>query len=482
MSSRRSRWLLWIVCRHECRVLWRDASTAIVLVAIMASMAFGLWSGARWAAFQGEAVEAGIQREAEVFRELESQARDWESRGAEASPEAFPLHPGYIGLFYSRFAALPPAVTAPLSIGQSAMRPYYFWVNGERRDSWLDQEEIDNPQNLLAGRFDLGFVVVFFLPIVALGLSFDLLSREREQGTLQLIGSQPIPTGVLLAGKIVARWALVMGSVLLVMVPAALGLGIFQGAPGAFLLWIGAVGGYVLFWILLAGVVNTRTRDSASNGILLLSAWLLLGVILPPVLNRVVASVHPLPPRAEVIQTTRALETEVRVDPGTLVETYYADQPELRPEGFDPDRYNFPLFWTAIQREVDEGMESLLRQEREALEGQERLGRRLAALSPAVLVQMLSDAVAGTDLGRNRRFLEEVFDFHSEHRAFFEPRTFGHQTLKADEYAHMPTFHPRAAGLRLDATQAVPLGVLSLLWSLVAGILLWRRCRRLDPG
>ncbi len=481
MSVRRGT-ILRAVTRHELRVLWRDGTARLALLALIACLAYGVWTGTRWSAFQEDSVRAGVQREAEVFGGLEEQAREWAAQGATASPDAFALHPGYIGLFYPRFAGLPPGPAAPLSVGQSDIRPYYYWVNGERRDSWLDQEELENPQNLLAGRFDLGFVVVFLLPIILLGLSFDLLSREREQGTLQLIASQPVPMGTLTVGKILARWLLVMAALLLVMIPAGLWMGLVEAAPGALLLWTGAVGGYALFWLLLAAAVNTVTRGSAANGILLLSAWLLLVVVVPPILNRTVAFVHPLPPRAELIETTRALETEVRVDPGALVERYYDMHPDLRPAGFDPERYNFPLFWTAIQREVDLGMEAILSREREAIEAQERLARGVAALSPAVLLQNLGDALAGTDLPRNRRFLEAVLDFHEEHRSFFERRAYGHRTLLVEEYQQMPTFRGRADDLEPRIFAGVPFGLLLLAWVATIGFLLRQRIRRIDPG
>ena len=65
--------------------------------------------------------------------------------------------------------------------------------------------EIENPNRLLAGRFDLAFVIVFLYPLLILTLSYNMLSAEQEQGTLALTLSQPVSLRTLVSGKVLLR-------------------------------------------------------------------------------------------------------------------------------------------------------------------------------------------------------------------------------------------------------------------------------------
>ena len=68
----------------------------------------------------------------------------------------------------------------------------------------------------MVGRFDLAFVVVYLLPLLVLALSFNVLSEEREQGTLALTLSQPVSARGVVAAKLAFRALLVVGMVLAV--------------------------------------------------------------------------------------------------------------------------------------------------------------------------------------------------------------------------------------------------------------------------
>jgi hypothetical protein len=80
--------------------------------------------------------------------------------------------------FGPRYAMLPPAPLTPLAIGQSDLLPYYFKVSTDARETMLAATEIENPQRLLAGRFDLAFVAVFLYPL----LMRTIPSSRRRSG------------------------------------------------------------------------------------------------------------------------------------------------------------------------------------------------------------------------------------------------------------------------------------------------------------
>ena len=74
--------------------------------------------------------------------------------------------------------------------------------------------ELENPVSLMTGSLDIAFVVIFLLPIFILAMSYDLLSSEKERGTLAMILAHPISLRELLASKIIARAGMLMAVVL----------------------------------------------------------------------------------------------------------------------------------------------------------------------------------------------------------------------------------------------------------------------------
>lgn len=95
---------------------------------------------------------------------------------------------------------LPPGLLAPLAIGQSDLLPYYFKVSTDSRETIMASNEIENPNRLLAGRFDLALVLIFLYPLLILALTYNMLSVEQEQGTLALVLSQPVSLATLVTG------------------------------------------------------------------------------------------------------------------------------------------------------------------------------------------------------------------------------------------------------------------------------------------
>src|SRR4030095_593469 len=97
-----------------------------------------------------------------------------------------------------------------LSVGQSDLYPYYFKVSRQSKQTFVTNDEIENPTNLLAGRFDLSFVIIYLLPLLILALSYNLISAEREQGTLAMMMSQPVALRSFVAGKVGLRGIVVL--------------------------------------------------------------------------------------------------------------------------------------------------------------------------------------------------------------------------------------------------------------------------------
>lgn len=133
------------ILRHEWRALIADPALWVVGVAFVAAIAYGVWNGARWVAFQHGALAAAAVEEAERHTTLQAQVVALEAGQGTVSPFRDPRSPANAGgRLALRYAALPPAPLAALAVGQSDLLPYYFRVSTDARDSVLSATEIEN--------------------------------------------------------------------------------------------------------------------------------------------------------------------------------------------------------------------------------------------------------------------------------------------------------------------------------------------------
>jgi ABC-2 type transport system permease protein len=94
----------------------------------------------------------------------------------------------------------------------------YYRITYLSKVQFMYDTEIENTWNLLSGHFDFAFVIVFVLPLLVTTLGYNLLSAEREHGTLRMLCSQPLSIAMLMTGKVVVR----MLALLAIVIPAPL--------------------------------------------------------------------------------------------------------------------------------------------------------------------------------------------------------------------------------------------------------------------
>jgi ABC-2 type transport system permease protein len=231
-------------------------------------------------------------------------------------------------------------------------------------------------------------------------------------------------------------------------------------------------------WVALAALVNTFRVGAAACAVALGSLWLAWVVLVPSFVSVAAAARHPVPPRAELIAASRRASPIPRAEIIPLIERYYAEHPGQRPPGLEVAKYNFPLYWTATQREAERRMAPVVARYDRARAAQQRLVDWLRVLSPAVVAQEAFNDLAGTGVARHHRFLAAVDEFHRAHRGFYEPRTFAQVRITSADYDRMPRFafaeEPASAPVRRAAAGVVTLVASALLLGAAA---FWRARR-----
>lgn len=429
------------VCRHELRVLARDRSLLVALLLLAGLAAYGLANGRAWTAFQSRTLQAAVDSSTARRAALVRSAETLDPTVPPASPFApSPFNPWSVANTLGvQVAALPPGPLAALATGQSDLLPYYFTVSARSRQAVFGgSDEIENPGNLLAGRFDLAFVLVFLFPLVILALSYNMLAGEREDGTLRLLLAQPVRLREVVLGKVLAR-ALVVAAVSVVMVGAGVAAG--GGAPaGLVLAWLAAVLLYAAVWFGLAIWVNARGGTAAGHAVQLAAIWLGLAVIVPSLVNAAATTWYPAPSRVGLVTAMREASNAANARGAALLAKYYTDHPELAPDSARVDLNDFMARNATVQDEVERTLAPLYDAFDAQLDAQQRLVRRAGLVSPAIVANDLLSALAGTGLDRYTAFRDQVRAFHAQWQAALLPRVLRRERLTPADVRALPLF------------------------------------------
>ncbi len=193
--------MIGTIVKQEWRLLKADRTLAAVAVLMALLVGYSLYNGSAWVKFQRETLAGAEAEQAERLGKLKQNLEDFEAGRKEPKGFQDPRSAGAIGGHSAApYLAMPPATLAPLANGQSDLYPYYFKLNLRSKQAILANDEIEIPTNLLAGRFDLAFVLIYLFPLLILALGYNMLASEREQGTLVLAMSQPLTVGQLVRG------------------------------------------------------------------------------------------------------------------------------------------------------------------------------------------------------------------------------------------------------------------------------------------
>ncbi len=171
------------------------------------------------------------------------------------------------------------------------------------------------------GPLPLVALLSFLVPLVAIGLGFDLVNSEHNQRTLSRVLSQPIYRDALLLGKflaalgtiaisLIALWLLIMGLGLLL-------LGIPPGAQEvarAFIFLLVTIV-YAGVWLALALLFSILFRSAATAALVTLGLWLFL-TILWPLLSPALAPAIAAP--GDVLGALNAQQMLARISPSAL--------------------------------------------------------------------------------------------------------------------------------------------------------------------
>lgn len=166
----------------------------------------------------------------------------------------------------------------------------------------INDNEVANPEMLLAGRFDFAFVTVYLAPLLLIALLHDLWSGEREAGRLAALESLPRARWRLWSPRALLRAG---GVALALLLPLLVG-GILEGTALPRLATAAALVLVSLgFWALLTLAIARTDAASATQAAVLAGLWFAITLVAPAGAHLAINAAVPLPDAAAIARENR---------------------------------------------------------------------------------------------------------------------------------------------------------------------------------
>ncbi|NQX76632.1 DUF3526 domain-containing protein [Gilvibacter sp.] len=376
-----------------------------------------------------------------------------------ASRWTIPTNPMAVGNYYPRVAAMEPPAFAFIATGQSDMYTSYVKPKVSGDDFALNFTEMTSPVQLLFGSFDLAFVIVYLLPLLIIAFSYNILSAEKEQGTLRLLGAQPMSIRRWMLQKLALRffWLSLMVVVVLILTFTVFGAGLTTNLADFFAL-TGLILAYMLFWFVLAFLVNLSAGSSAKNAVSMLGLWVILVLLVPSALNQVGNTAYPIPSRTLMINDMRAKKTEVSKKQDEILDAYLRDHPEYAINDTAQAR-NFYHRYIASQELIKKELAPVVGAFEAQLEKQQEVFEKFKWLSPALVTQQSLNTIAGSSTADYESYRKQVIAFAGQWRDHLSPMLYNNQQFTASDIKNLPHFIYKPPSQNLSITTLILVGL-----------------------
>lgn len=465
------------IWQSEWRRLLRTSVLPLLLLLFVITSGYALYYGRTVVSARTAALDSLRQDYDRQYQTLLEQLRADTATPKGKAEHTAATHPAVIDYRLHRSAYHPPVAFSGMATGISDIARNYYPVTIKQNYVPLE-EKINNPMKLLSGNFDLSFLLIYLLPLMAIALSYNLLSQEKEQGTLSLL---VIQRGTV-TGLLLVRLLLHYGILMLLVLLATLA-GLLLSPPAAFHwqhlgAWMGVTAAYTACWMAVIWLVLSWNASSAVNLVTLLGVWLLIVVLIPAVCQFIIARSYAPDNTAANASRQREIDFEAwEVPQRQLLDSFYVDYPQYRnARAYDTSDASMRRGMAYFQL-VEKRMGRVLAPQEAARMHDMALVNASYRYNPAVYTQSLLNSIARNDVADYDHFRYEATQFHTRWKEYFYDFHFHDRLFTAGDYAALPAYVPAydAAAPAAWRSGTLYLAALSLVL-LAAGIgVLWKK-------
>lgn len=330
-----------------------------------------------------------------------------------------------------------------------------------------------SPILAMFGNLDLSIVVQIVFGLLALIFAHNLVSGEKEAGTLALICSHAISRRTVLFGKILGglitlNLPLVVGMLLGMFLVVATGSVVPDGEY-----WIRALGIfgvsalYVSMLFLLGTAVSVHTTRAGTTFVVLLFAWTLLTFIAPRMALLAAEHIHDVPSVQEIERQILEIEREADKRQNEFIRNFRQTNPEYES---GPLPIAEMLNMRRLRDTFVEDREAAVSQNADnARLRQVRLASNLARIAPSSAYRFAAMELAGTGVTRHRRFEEQLDRYRLAFRDYFDRQELAGVTQLA-RFDDVPEFRFEEQNLGAVVRRVLPdVSILAVLCLLIIG-------------
>lgn len=358
--------------------------------------------------------------------------------------ESDPRNPVVFNRVSPRFAFFQPGPLNSFATGQSDVFRFQY-VMSSRYDYNTQKEHASNGLVLLYGRFDISFLITFLLPLFIIAFNYNVLSSEKENGTLKILLSQGTTPLQLAFSKLIVSVSFFTLLLLVPLVCAMIMAKDFSGNLDAIAAYLAIGSLYTLFWHILSVFVNRILKSSAYNATLLLSWWLILVIVLPSLVNTLTEIVHPVPSRTKFITEYRRVQNNIERDSNSAVlDKYFFDHPELvKQDTAGNQRNKANEFYKAshvTQDKTQKALEPVYKKHDEALRSANAFAARVGRISPSVCMQQSLTLLAGQSSMQYQHFNDKIIKWRKQYLPFILQKLLQDDVVSAGEIERFRNF------------------------------------------
>lgn len=380
-------------------------------------------------------------------------------------------------------AWLEPLPTSVLNLGHAVRE------NPVRRISLYDSPvapPLANPMNAVYGTLDLGFVVLWILPLMACLTAHQAVGRDWEAGVWPLILVSGISLYRLVLTRLVLPWGLLW---LLTMTAAAGSIAMTSGEfKAAWWIWALAVAGYAAVWTGLGACFGLRLGGPSRQLLMAGACWLMAVWVAPGVMDAVTEWLVPRVSAADGLLAAREAQISLAQRGASIARRVYHEHPEWQPSPELVAKMNRPVPGGPRKRDARNVYANYLAAEEAAAPSRERraerrrrveeLAKRFSWISPVMAMQYFTEEVAGNSFDQYRDFGDRAEGFLREWRGYFAGKVWRLEEMAAEDIEKRPRFQPEAGREGMDGSRILePLAGVGV-WLLGSWVALWVRIRR----
>jgi ABC-2 type transport system permease protein len=346
------------------------------------------------------------------------------------------FHKDEIGLllYYIKFSLVNKTLPInSLAIGQRDVNPSIQSVTIRGLEAQKYDSELNNPNNLLSGNIDFGFVLIYLFPLLIIAFSYNLISEEKESGTWKIVATQSQNTFLYILKLFYIRILSLIALLTIVLFIAIF----FLNIPfdlSLFTFYTIAIL-YILFWFAVSFFIVSLQQHSNFNAVILLTIWLFLIIILPATINTYIVNKYPIPEALELtVKQRNAYHEKWDMDKKITMDKFYNHYPQFKHYPLPNAEFSW-LWYYAMQQAGDDDSAKQSRELETKLQQRNKASQLIAQFIPTLHTQIQLNEIAKSDLGNQLLFLKETKHFHEKLRLYFYPKIFDNAAVNKENWS-----------------------------------------------